>query len=199
MKKTTMKIMTTIMICFVIASGCNSQNIESKTTDLSDTLKCPEISYSDYFGSPHGIKSYYDFDEGLECSKVSKKPYLVYFSGHGSVQARQMEAEVLSDKEILNSIKNEFIITTLYVDDKSKLDTEKQIISELTGDTIKIYGLKQAYIEEIKFNDNKYPAFLIVNSNGQILFGPIYFDLNKKVFLEFLETGKKKYNKQNNN
>ena len=45
------------MICFVIASGCNSQNIESKTTDLSDMLKCPEISYSDYFGSPHGIKS----------------------------------------------------------------------------------------------------------------------------------------------
>jgi len=193
-----MKIMITMIISFLIASGCNSQNNESKTTYVSDTLKCPEISYSYYFRSPHEINSYYDFDEGLECSKVSRKPYLVYFTGHLSIDARQMEAEVLSNKEILNSIKNEFVITILYVDSRLILKTEKQIISKTNGDTIKKYGLKQAYIENTKFNDKKYPAFFIMDSNGQILSGPIYFELDKNTFFEFLETGKKKYNEQNN-
>lgn len=190
-----MKILITFLIYFVILSECNSQNSDINTTILSDTLNCPEISYKDYFGSPHGIMSYYDFDEGLECSKISKKPNLIYFSGIGSIQARQMEAEVMSDKKILNSLKNEFVITTLYIDNRSKkLEIEKQIFSELTGDTIKMYGQKQAYIEKNKFNDDKCPAFFIVNSNGQILSGPFYFDLDKKKFLEFLEDGKSKYN-----
>ncbi len=191
-----MKILTTFLICFIIASGGNSQNKKTNSTKLTDTSNCPEISYKDYHGSPHGINSYYDFEEGLECAKISKKPYVVYFSGYGSLQARQMEAEVMSDKKILSSIKNEFVITTLYVDDRSlKLEIEKQIISELTGDTIKMYGQKQAYIEKNKFNDDKYPAFFIVNSNGQILAGPCYFDLNKKKFMDFLEEGKMKYRK----
>jgi hypothetical protein len=189
-----MKIITTFLICFVFASGCYSQNKKINPKELTDTLNCPEISYKDYFGSPHGIKSYYDFDEGLACSKISKKPYLVYFSGHGSAQARQMEAEVMSDEKILSLLKNEFVVTTLYVDDRSqKLEIEKQIISELTGDTLKMYGQKQVYIEKNKFNDNKYPAFFITNSNGQILSGPYYFDPDKKKFLDFLENGKLKY------
>jgi thioredoxin-related protein len=189
-----MRIIATFFISFVIASGCNAQNKKTNSTELTNNLNCPEISYKDYFGSPYGIKSYYDFDEGLECSKISKKPYLIYFSGHGSIQARQMEAEVMSDKKILSLLKNEFVIATLYVDDRSKkLEIEKQIISELTGDTLKMYGQKQVYLEKDKFNDDKYPAFFIINSNGQILSGPLYFELDKKKFIDFLEEGKLKY------
>ena len=190
-----MKIITTFLISFVIASGCNSQDKKTNSSELTDTLNCPEISYKDYFGSPHEIKSYYDFEEGLECSKISKKPNLVYFSGHGSIEAKMMEAEVMSDTTILSLIKNEFVITTLYVDDRSKeLEIEKQIISNLTGDTLKMYGQKQVYIEKDKFNDDKYPAFFVINSNGQILSGPLYFNLDKKIFLNFLEEGKSRYN-----
>ncbi len=192
-----MKILITIMICSVVAYGCNSQNKGSKTAKLSDTLICPEISYEGYFGSPHGIKSYYDFGEGLECSKISRKPFLVYFSGLGSAQARKVEDKVLSDKEILGLIKSEFVITTLYVDARSKLEIDKQIVSELSGDTIKTYGLKQAYIEKEKFNDKEFPAFYIIDSNEHILAGPIYFTLDKKRFLEFLKEGKSKYYKLN--
>lgn len=193
LKKITMRIVT-FFICFLIASGCISQDKIMNSTGLADTLNCPDVSYTDYFGSPHKIKSYYDFDEGLECSKISKKPNLVYFSGHGSIEARMMEAEVMSDKKILHLIKNEFVITTLYVDDMSKeLEIEKQIISNLTGDTLKMYGQKQVYIEKDTFNDDKYPAFFIVNSNGEILSGPLYFNLDKKIFLNFLEEGKSEY------
>ncbi len=193
-----MKIIATLMICFVFVCGCNSQNKESKMTELYDTLNCPIISYEEYLGSPHEIKCYYDFYEGLKCSEISKKPYLVYFTGHGSVQARQMEVEVLSDKEIKKYIESEFVLATLYVDDISiKLEKDKQIVSEINGDTIKTYGLRQAYIEKQKFNDQKFPVFYIVDLNEQILAGPIYFDLDKNFFLDFLKEGKMNYNKQN--
>lgn len=188
-----MRVVLTIMICFAISSGCNSQRKEVKTKDLEDTLKCPDISGKGYFRSPYGIKSYYDYEEGLICSKASKRPYLVYFTGFGSTESREMEVKVISDNEILNLIKNEFVVTTLYVDDKSKLKKEKQIKSELTGDTIKTFGPKQAYIEYTKFNNKKIPAFFIVDFNGQVLTNPIYFDLDKKTFLEFLISGIKAY------
>jgi len=89
------------IICVVIACLCNCQN--SRT--LIGTIQCLVISDNSYFASPHGIKSYYDYAEGLECSKISEKPYLVYFSGHGSLQSREMENHILSDKKILKFIK----------------------------------------------------------------------------------------------
>ena len=187
------KIIITSAFCLILAIGCNSQNKEGNKTNTSDTSKCPVNSYKGYMASPHGIDSYYDYNEGLECSKISNKPYLVYFSGHGSVQSRKMEALVWKDSSIIKLLKTEFVITSLYVDDKSKLNVDKQIISKTTGDTIKVYGKKQSYIEEFKFKDKVYPAYFIVNSKEQILAGPYHFSLDIKSFRFFLEQGIKAY------
>ena len=186
-----MKILITTVISIILVNSGYIQNGQKNSYSL-DQLNCPERSYKDYFGSPYGIESYYDYYEGLECSKISKKPYLVYFSGHGSLESRQMESEVWTDKEVLNSLKTEFVVTTLYVDDKSKLNIDRQIVSEINGDTIKTYGLKQSYIHEMKFKNNQYPAYYIIDYNEQILAGPIFFDLDRKKFKDFLEQGKTK-------
>jgi len=120
-----------------------------------------------------------------------QKPYLVYFTGHLSIDARQMEAEVLSNKEILNSIKNEFVITILYVDSRLILKTEKQIISKTNGDTIKKYGLKQAYIENTKFNDKNIQHFLLWIQMDKSCLDPYILNLTRILSLNFLKLERK--------
>ena len=87
-----------VSLSIILTFGCKSQNKEKNSIPINDSGNCPEISYDKWFGSPHGINSYYDFDEGLLCSEISNKPYLVYFTGHGYVKAREMEEYVWSTK-----------------------------------------------------------------------------------------------------
>lgn len=194
-----MKIFTLIMFCIALTIGCKSQNSEINKLEHNNNNNneiCPEISYSYYFASPHKIKSYYDFDEGLLCSKVSNKPYLVYFSGFGSVDSREMEATVWSDSVILNLLKTKFVIATLYTNNSSLiLKRDKEVISQFTGDTLKNYGEKQRYIQKLKFKENKMPAYYILNSKEQILAGPYYFNLNIETFKKFLINGIESYSK----
>jgi hypothetical protein len=184
-----MKIIAFIIIYLSLTIGCKSQN-----TVLNEN--CIKINYSDYFASPHKIKSYYDYDQGLLCSKFSDKPYLVYFTGHGSVNSRIMEADVWSDSVVLNLLKTKFVIATLFTDDNSvMLANDKIVICQFNGDTLIKYGENQRYLQVLKFKENKTPAFYILNSKEQILAGPYYFNPNISTFINFLNMGIETFSK----
>jgi thiol:disulfide interchange protein DsbD len=122
---------------------------------------------------------------------------LVYFTGHGIVNARKMEELVWTDDKILNLLKTKFVIASLWVDDRALiLSKEKQVVSEINKDTIKVYGKKQCYIQEIKFKDNKTPSFFIIDYHETVLAGPYYYCISKNDFLKFLNKGLKTYNKK---
>jgi len=103
-----------------------------------------------------------------------------------------MEAYVWSDTAILRLLKNEFVISTLYVDDQSALSINKD-------DSIKSYGKKQLYIEQTKFKIKIYPSYFIVNGKEILLAGPYYFNLTIDSFINFLQEGIKKYKNDQTN
>ena len=156
---------------------------------LQDTINCYEPSFSDNFMLPYNIMSYFDFYEGIYCSKYANKPNLVYFTSHNSPKSREFEAKVMKNGNILRLLKSEFVITTLFTDDKMELPVNHHIISLINGDTIKIYGKKCLYYQMSIFKENTHPVFYIINSNEELLTEPYYFDLSVDSFGKFLTKG----------
>lgn len=111
-------------------------------------VKCVDSSFSEYFSSLGGLDCYFDFDEGFECSKIIKKPCLVYFSGHSSIESRKMELELFSNAKIIETIKGNFIFVNLTKDDKLELSPFYQVVSLHSGDTITTYGKKCIYYQK---------------------------------------------------
>ncbi|MBI9059151.1 MAG: hypothetical protein JEZ01_15425 [Labilibaculum sp.] len=178
-----MRIFLTLLICFCSISGFSQDQLEQCTTPI----------YDEYFHLPHGLNGYFDFEQGLACSKESNKPNLVCFVGHLSVNSRKMEAYVWSDPEILKLLREKFIITALYTDDKSQLLQEKQIKSKINGKLLKRIGDKALYYQELKFKGNSQPAYFIMNSKEELLAEPYFYDLSIDSYKKFLEKGLKNF------
>jgi len=165
-------------------------NLKKRTSSYQN---CMQPSYTEYLHLPHGLNGYFDFEEGLECSKKSDKPNLIYFVGHGSIKSREMEVNVWSDPKILKLLREKFIITALYTDERFQLIEEKQIKSKINGKLLKRIGDKALYYQQLKFKENKQPAYYIINSKEELLAGPYYFNLTIDSYKEFLEKGLKKF------
>jgi len=153
------------------------------------TTECPFPSYYDWLHLPHKLDGYFELAEGMECSRISNKPLLLYFTGHGSVASREFEAFVMSDSEILKLIKQKYIITCLYVDDKGKALPQYHIYSEQTNDTIRQIGKINQYYQKQLSSNNDLPVLYIIDSEGNQLSDSYYFNESIDLFREFLTKG----------
>ena len=142
------------------------------------------------------IQCYFELSEGIECSGISNKPILLYFTGHGSIKSRQFESEVISDNEIQKILIQKFIIVNLYVDDVGTAHIQHQIYNEQTNDTIKRIGKINKYYQKELFDEDIQPAFYIIDANGNQLDKSFYFDDSIESFKSFLEYGLEKYYEQ---
>jgi thiol:disulfide interchange protein DsbD len=82
---------------------------------------CEDPLYADFLHLPHGLKGYFDYEQALQCARDQGKPLFIDFTGHGCTNCREMEAVVWSDPQVLQRLKNDFVIVALYVDDKTVL------------------------------------------------------------------------------
>jgi len=82
---------------------------------------CEEPKHGSFLHLPHGLKGYFDYEQGLECARKLGKPIFIDFTGHGCVNCREMEANVWSNPEVLKRLRNDYLIIALYVDDRTKL------------------------------------------------------------------------------
>lgn len=166
--------------------------------DSASTFKysdeCAPPMYSDILHFPHGIQGYFDLDQALECAKSVNKPVLIDFTGHGCVNCRKMEEYVWADPEVLNVLKNDFVIAALYVDDKTVLPEEDWYTSEVDGRVKKTIGKQNADYQINRFNNNAQPFYIILSPEGRFLHGPGQYDPDVQTFMKFLQTGKQKYN-----
>ena len=156
----------------------------------------PEIDDADSFGSryglhlPLGLKGYFNLEEGLAAAKQQGKPVFVDITGHGCVNCREMESRVWSDPNVLNILKNDFVIVALYTDDKSKLE-EKDWVKAENGDVYKQLGRANSYIARSRFNVNAQPNYIILSPEGEQLLPTRGYDLSVPGFIAFLESGLK--------
>lgn len=148
-----------------------------------------------YTGETHAQVD--SFEEGMELGNKLHKPVLIDFSGYGCVNCRKMEAAVLTDSEIKNSIDNDFVFVTLMVDDKKELPQPVKV-KELNGQeiTLRTYGDKWSYLQRTKFGANAQPYYVIVNDEGAPLNHSFEYKEDIPAYRQFLKTGLENYQKQ---
>lgn len=156
--------------------------------------------YSDQLHIPHGIAGYYDYDEALAAARQLDKPLFIDFTGHGCVNCRKMEEKVWSDPQVLKLLKEDYVVVSLYVDDKKiKLAPAEQFVGKATGKTIQTLGDKNAEIEQCYFGKTTQPLYCLLDQNEELLqpaLGADYFQFNVEPFVAFLKGGVEQYKKR---
>ena len=138
---------------------------------------------------PLGLQGYFNLDDALEAAKKAKKPVFVDVTGHGCVNCREMESRVWSAPQVLEMLKNDFVIVALYTDDKQKLDKEDWVTDAETGKVYKDLGRVNSYIAREKFNVNAQPNYVLLSPDGEILVPTHSYDLSVENFIKFLKSG----------
>jgi thiol:disulfide interchange protein DsbD len=145
--------------------------------------------YGDRLHSPYGIKAYFDYDQALRVAKAENKPIFIDFTGHGCTNCRKVENAVWVDKRVRDKFNNDFILVTLYVDDKIiKLAPEDQL-KDADGDPITDLGSKNMFIQNTIYKENSQPCYFVVDADGKTLAGPIYAEYNTEKYLKFMDLG----------
>lgn len=144
---------------------------------------------------PLGLNGYFDLEEGLEAAKQAGKPIFVDVTGHGCVNCREMESRVWSSPQVLDMLKNDFIIVALYTDDKQKLDKEDYVTDAETGKIYKDLGRANSYTARTLWNVNAQPNYVLLSPEGEMLVPVRGYDLSVEGFVEFLESGLEAYKK----
>jgi thiol:disulfide interchange protein len=143
-----------------------------------------------------GLDSWYDYDQALQVSKATHKPILIDFTGFNCVNCRKMEANVWSDPEVFNRIKNDFVLLQLVVDDKAALPVQEQFVSDYSGKKITTLGGKWSDLEAKRFNSNSQPLYVMLDSDGNLVkdakgieipTSPANYDI--KSYLKYLDSG----------
>jgi len=149
--------------------------------------------YADKLHLPHGIFGYFDLDQALRVAKKVNRPVFIDFTGHGCVNCRNVEAAVWEDPRVRARFANNFVVVAQYVDDKViKLAPEDQILDN-DGNTITMLGKKAMFYEHNRYKENSQPCYFIVDTDGNVLAGPTYYELNVEKYLKFLDEGIRKF------
>jgi len=157
---------------------------------------CGPGKYNHIFELSNGLKGYFNYEDGLACAKEKQKPVFLDFTGHSCSNCKQMESLVWPDPEVLSRLRNEFVIISLYTDDKTKLP-ENEWITRPDGKVLKTIGDINKYVEIDKFNSIATPLYVLLDFRGQLLISPKGKDLDIKSFATYLQAGIDEFNKRN--
>lgn len=162
-------------------TGTGSSVVHTATADKK---------YASLFHTPYGLDAFYDYEQALARSRQVNKPLLLDFTGWSCTNCRKMEASVWSDPAVLARLRNEFILVSLYVDDKTELEADEKYESEFSGRKVKTVGQKWSDFQAVTFGTNSQPYYVIVDAEGKTLTDPTAFDLDIQHYLSFLDKGK---------
>lgn len=151
-----------------------------------------EVKYGDLLKLPHGLQGFFDLDEAMDYAKKVNKPLFVDYTGHGCVNCREMEARVWSDPQVLDLLRNDFVVVALYSDDKKQLPESDWITTE-HGKVLKGMGKINAYRMHKLFGVNAQPYYMILGADGEQLVPGRGYDLNVDRFVAFLQEGIQAY------
>ena len=148
--------------------------------------------HSDILNLPHGLNGFFDYDEALAYARKVHKPLFVDYTGHGCVNCREMEARVWADPQVLQLLRNDFVIVALYSDDKKELPENEWVTAE-TGRVLKSIGKINAYLAHKRFGINSQPYYMILGPDGEQLAPGRGYNLDVDQFVAFLRQGLRNY------
>lgn len=136
-----------------------------------------------------------DYEQGMAAAKAEGKPVLIDFTGFGCVNCRKMEAAVWTDPQVADKLNNDFVLISLYVDDKQPLDYPIEIVENGKKRTLRTIGDKWSYLQRSKFGANAQPFYVIIDNEGKPLTGSYSYDEDISHYLEFMNKGLENYRK----
>ncbi|MDD2425242.1 MAG: cytochrome c biogenesis protein CcdA [Bacteroidales bacterium] len=154
---------------------------------------CGEAKYADpSHKAPYGLPSYYEIEQAIECAKKVNKPVLLSFKAVTCSVCKVMEANVWSDPQVLEILKNEIVLASLYVDNRTELPVEEQVTSTIDGKVKNTLGRKLRDYQVSRYGVASQPYYVLVDHNENILVKPVG-ECSKEEFLNFLNEGIKKF------
>ena len=131
---------------------------------------------------------YNDFDEALIAARRENKPILIDFTGFGCVNCRKMEAAVWTDPQVADMLMNDYILVSLYVDDKTLLVEPVEVNDGQGGTrTLRTIGAKWSELQRSRFGTNAQPYYVIVDAEGRQLSAGRGYDEDVAAFVKFLK------------
>ena len=136
-----------------------------------------------------------DFDAGMEYARQNGKPVMIDFTGYGCVNCRKMELSVWTDPKVSQLLNDDYVLITLYVDEKTKLPEPIRITENGQERTLRTVGDKWSYLQRTKFGANAQPFYVLIDNEGKPLNKSYSYDEDIQKYIDFLETGLKNYKK----
>ena len=136
-----------------------------------------------------------DFEAGMEYARQNNKPVMLDFTGYGCVNCRKMELSVWTDPKVSKLLNEDYVLITLFVDNKTKLPEPVKITENGTERTLRTVGDKWSYLQRSKFGANAQPFYVLIDNEGNPLNKSYSYDEDIKLYIDFLETGLKNYRK----
>lgn len=137
-----------------------------------------------------------DYDLGMEYARQHGKPVMLDFTGYGCVNCRKMELAVWTDPKVSDIINNDYVLITLYVDNKTPLSSPVKIMENGTERTLRTVGDKWSYLQRVKFGANAQPFYVLIDNEGKPLNRSYSYDESIPKYIEFLQTGLENYKKE---
>jgi thiol:disulfide interchange protein len=173
-----------------------SYTIPNSNSSGQNSNVLPPNKLTEKLKAPFGIQAYFDLEEGLAAAKAANKPAMLDFTGHSCANCRKMEEYVWSDPEVLNRIKNDFILISLYVDESTELPISEQY-TNAKGELITTVGEKNLDYERTKFGFGAQPLYMFLDLKGETLSNVKYgYDSDKQKFIDHLEKVKVEFQKR---
>jgi thiol:disulfide interchange protein DsbD len=144
---------------------------------------------------PHGLPCFHDYEEGMAYARESGKPVLLDFTGWACVNCRKMEEQVWSDPRVLKLLGEDYVLISLYIDEKTALPENEQIEVQIGEKTKKLrtIGNKWSHMQAIRFGTNSQPYYVVLDHNEKQLGEPAAYDPDIEKYILWLENGIKNF------
>ncbi|MBQ2368132.1 MAG: thioredoxin family protein [Bacteroidaceae bacterium] len=136
-----------------------------------------------------------NYDEGMEYARISGKPVLLDFTGYGCVNCRKMESAVWTDDRVSEMLRDDYVLITLFVDDKTPLAQPVTVVEQGVERKLRTVGDKWSYLQRYKFGANAQPFYVPVDNEGTPLAGSYSYDEDIQAYIDFLKQGLSNYKK----
>ena len=157
----------------------------------------PPMSTQDFrLGDASVEARFNDYDEGMRYAKAHNMPVMLDFTGYGCVNCRKMEAAVWTDPQVAQLMKEEYVLITLYVDEKTPLAEKLMVQENGQSVTLRTVGDRWSYLQRSKFGANAQPFYVLLDNEGHPLTASYSYNEDVPAYVAFLEEGLRQYNRK---
>ena len=154
----------------------------------------PPINTQDFNLNTKTVEAHYhSYEEGMAAAKAQGKPVLIDFTGFGCVNCRKMEAAVWTDPTVADMLNNQYVLISLYVDDKTPLAEPVEVSLNGQQRTLRTIGDKWSYLQASKFGANAQPYYIAIDNDGRPLNHAYGFKEDVAAYIDYLQQGLKTY------